>query len=72
MTFFPASFNSLHSRNRRGVGEVFSPLYLGLLLQVKRLLMAQRLLTDEDRSRIEALEEKLRVLNEGGFIGTRR
>jgi hypothetical protein len=43
-----------------------------MLVQVKRLLMAQRLLTDEGRSRIEALEEKLRVLNEGGFIGTRR
>jgi hypothetical protein len=52
--------------------EVFSPLYLELLVQVKRLLEAQKLLTDEDRARIEGLEEKLRVLNEGGFIGSPR
>jgi hypothetical protein len=52
--------------------EVFAPLYLELLLEVKRLLQAQNLLDSEEKSRIESLEQKLRVLIEGGFVGKPR
>jgi hypothetical protein len=52
--------------------EVFIPLYLELLLQLKRLLEAQRLLTDDDKSRIKSLEQMLDVLIRGGYVGTPR
>ncbi len=52
--------------------EVFAPLYLELLTQLKRLLEAQKLLSDEEKSRIEVLEQKLQLLIQGGFVGTPR
>lgn len=52
--------------------EVWGPVYLELLLQVKKLLAANKLLNDEERERIENLEKKLRILNEGGYIGQPR
>ena len=52
--------------------EVFAPLYLELLTQIKRLLEAQRLLNDDEKSRIETLEQKLQLLIKGGFVGTPR
>jgi hypothetical protein len=52
--------------------EVYAPLYLELLLQVKRLLESQRLLDAEEKARIEELERKLHVLIDGGLIGTPR
>ncbi len=52
--------------------EVWGPVYLELLLQMKKLLAANKLLNDEERKRIENLEEKLRILNEGGYIGQPR
>jgi hypothetical protein len=52
--------------------EAFAPLYLELLTQLSRLLEAQNLLTNDDKSRIKALEDKLQVLIEGGYVGTPR
>jgi len=52
--------------------EVYAPLYLEMLMQLKRLLDAQRLLSDEEKSRIETIEKKLRLLIDGGFVGTPR
>jgi hypothetical protein len=52
--------------------EAFAPLYLELLTQLSRLLETQNLLTNDDKSRIEALEEKLQVLIDGGYVGTPR
>ena len=52
--------------------EAYVPLYLELLMQLTRLLDAQDLLTDEDRSRIESLRKKLQLLIDGGFLGSPR
>ncbi len=52
--------------------EVFGPVYLELLLQGKKILQSQGLLNDEEKSRIEKLEQKLRTLNEGGYVGNPR
>jgi hypothetical protein len=52
--------------------EVVGPLYLELLLLLKKLSATQELLADEDKVRIEELERKLRLLNEGGYIGNPR
>ena len=52
--------------------EAFVPLYIELLVEQKRLLEAHQLLGEEDRKRIEKLEEKLRVLLAGGYLGQPR
>jgi hypothetical protein len=52
--------------------EIFAPLYMELLIQIKRLLEAQKLLDDKDRSRIEGLERKLLLLIDGGYVGKPR
>jgi hypothetical protein len=52
--------------------EVWGPVYLELLLQMKKLLAANKLLDEEGKERIENLEEKLRILNEGGYVGQPR
>lgn len=52
--------------------EAFAPLYLELLTQLSKLLEAQNLLTKDDKSRIEALEGKLQLLIDGGYVGTPR
>lgn len=52
--------------------EAFGPLYLELLIQQKRLLEAHQLLGEEERKRMEKLEEKLRVLLAGGYVGQPR
>jgi len=54
------------------VKEVQYPVYLELLLQMKRLMDAQHALTPEDSARIDSLEEKLRILVSGGFVGSPR
>jgi hypothetical protein len=54
------------------VKEVQYPVYLELLLQMKRLMDTQRTLTAEDKERIDSLEKKLRTLIEGGYVGTPR
>jgi hypothetical protein len=52
--------------------EAFAPLYLEILTQLSRLLEAQSLLTDEDKTRIDALRGKLQLLIDGGYVGTPR
>lgn len=52
--------------------EVFGPLYLELLLMLKKLSATQGLVNQEDTRRIEELERKLQVLNEGGYVGNPR
>lgn len=52
--------------------EAFGPVYLELLVDMTRLLDAQKLLTDEDRERIEKVRRKLEILVAGGTVGTPR
>jgi hypothetical protein len=49
--------------------EVYGPLYLELLEMSKRVLERDNLLTPDDKKRIKNLEEKLKILNEGGYVG---
>jgi hypothetical protein len=52
--------------------EVHGPLFLEQLQLLKKISESQKLLNDEDEKRIQELERKLRVLNEGGMVGTMR
>jgi hypothetical protein len=52
--------------------EAFAPLYLELLVLLKRLLDSNSLLTDEDESQIADLEQKLHTLINGGYVGKPR
>ena len=52
--------------------EVMGPLYLEILVLLKRLLAGQEMLNEEDKARIEKLEQKLKVLVNGGIVGTPR
>jgi len=52
--------------------EVVGPVYLELLLLVKKLSATQGLLDETDKRTIDDLERKLRILNDGGYVGTPR
>jgi hypothetical protein len=52
--------------------EAFAPFYLELLVLLRRLMEAEKLLNDEDKARIESIERKLKILMEGGIVGTPR
>lgn len=52
--------------------EIMMPLYLEMLTQLKHLIEAQKLLKSKDKNRIEALEQKIQVLMQGGYVGTPR
>ena len=52
--------------------EAFVPLYLELLRGMKIMLEKEKMLTRDDRERIETLEEKLQKLVEGGYVGAPR
>lgn len=52
--------------------EVFSPVYLELLVLLKKSLESNGLLDEESKTRISNLEQNLRVLNQGGMVGTPR
>ena len=52
--------------------EAFGPVYVELLVELSRLLDAHKLLTDEDRHRIETIRRKLEVLVNGGIVGKPR
>ena len=52
--------------------EAFVPLYLELLKGMKIMLEKEKMLTGDDRERIEGLEEKLQRLVEGGYVGAPR
>ncbi len=52
--------------------EAFAPSYLETLKLVSKLLKSQNLLSKEDESRIDALENKLQTLIEGNMVGNPR
>jgi len=52
--------------------EVFTPVYLEVLKSMEKMLEKQGMLTDDDRKRLDDLEQKLRTLIEGGYVGTPR
>jgi hypothetical protein len=52
--------------------EVWFPVYLELLVQLRRLLESQNLLSEEDEARIKSLEYKMQKLVEGGMVGSPR
>jgi hypothetical protein len=47
----------------------FAPTYLEILVELRRLLSAQGLMSEEDKSRVEDLENKLKTLINGGSVG---
>jgi hypothetical protein len=49
--------------------EVWGPLFGELLKYTTRLLETNNLLSDEEKARIRILEEKLKVLDQGGTVG---
>jgi hypothetical protein len=55
-----------------GKEEVFAPFYLEVLLQLKRLADSQGLMSQDDISRMDDLERKLRILIDGGYVGNPR
>ena len=52
--------------------EAWGPLFEELLIHTSRLLAANELLSEEDKARIQSLEEKLKALNQGGTMGWAR
>jgi len=52
--------------------EAFGPLYLELLVLLRKLSEAQGLLTEEEKTHIQEIEKRMQILNSGGFIGTPR
>ena len=52
--------------------EVFTPLFLELLRQNKRLLASNKLLSPEDERAISELERKLEALISGDYVGEPR
>ena len=52
--------------------EAFTPLYLELLMGLKKILEKEGMLTEEERRRIKDLEEKLETLIKGGYVGVPR
>ena len=64
----PYNFKLLPGYNR----EVFAPIYLEVLSQLKTLLASQNLLDVERKERVEDLERKLQILIDGGTVGKPR
>lgn len=52
--------------------EVYAPIYLEILGQLKALLASQNLLDNERKEKVEILERKLQILIDGGTIGDPR
>jgi hypothetical protein len=52
--------------------DVFAPVYLELLTELKRLMEANKLLNSDDKARVDELEKKLRILKDGGYVGKPR
>ncbi len=52
--------------------EAIIPLYLEILVQLKKLSEAQGLLTSSEKARIEDIEKKMQILIEGGYVGNPR
>jgi len=52
--------------------EVFGPVYLEMLLLLKKITESNQSLSSEEKERIDQLEQKLRTLNAGGMVGSPR
>ena len=52
--------------------EVFTPTFLALLRQNRKILAANNLLSNEEEQAITELEKKLEILSSGGFVGQPR
>jgi len=52
--------------------EALGPFYLETILLLKKLSAKSQLLDREEEERLDELERKFRVLNEGGIVGTPR
>ena len=52
--------------------EAWTPVYLELLTQLKKIVVAQNLVDREDLARMEDLERKLKTLISGGYVGSPR
>lgn len=52
--------------------EVFTPTFLALLRQNRKILAANNLLSDQEEQTIVELEKKLQILSSGGFVGQPR
>lgn len=50
--------------------EVFAPINLELLRQVRKIMESQNLLSDEDGKRLAELEKKMETLLRGGYVGS--
>ncbi len=52
--------------------EAFAPLYLEILTLLKKMASRENLITDEEKAQIEELENKMKILIQGGYVGTPR
>ena len=50
--------------------EVFAPMNLELLRQIRKIMKSQNLLSDEEEKRMAELEEKMETLLRGGYVGS--
>lgn len=50
--------------------EVFAPVNLELLRQMRKILKSQNLLSDEEEKRMTELEGKMELLLRGGYVGS--
>jgi hypothetical protein len=49
--------------------EVFAPINLELLRQIRKIMKSQNLLSDEEQKRLAELEAKMETLLRGGYVG---
>jgi len=50
--------------------EVFAPINLELLRQIRKIMKTQNLLSEEEEKRMAELEEKMETLLQGGYVGS--
>jgi hypothetical protein len=50
--------------------EVFAPINLELLRQIRKIMKSQNLLSDEEEKRLAELEAKMENLLQGGYVGS--
>jgi len=50
--------------------EVFAPINLELLRQMRKIMRSQNLLSDEEDRRMAELERKMETLLQGGYVGS--
>lgn len=52
--------------------EAFAPLYLEMIRLLKKIADRENLITSEERNQIENLENMMKTLIQGGYVGTPR